>query len=1129
MAVTHPASELPGREAAAQPRSGARSGALLAAASGVSIVAAYVFLLAAGRILGSEAYGSLAALLGLLAVVLIPAGALQMAVSREVSRRVASGASADAARLARGTLRAALIATAPLLVVGLALAQPLSRLLNIDSLASVVLTVLTLATALVFPVATGVLQGLQRFPALAGLYFLPWIVRLALLGLLAAAGLRLGGAVFATFVGALVTTAAAYVLIREPLHGAGLLSRKELVTFLRYLRPVAVGLVGIALLTHVDILVVKARFSGDEAGAYGAASAFARVGFFLPATILSVLFPRTAARQARGEETEDILGRSLLATAGFCGLLALFYAAAGPGLVAMTFGTDFSEGGEVLAPFALAIGLFSLANVLVGYHLSRGESRYAWIVGAGVVAQVVALATLPSTLHGVVWTNVAVGGALIAAHEVFVGSSVPALRAGLQYARGVAARVRAVLPESALAVLGTVVFVCILFWPLVVHLGSTILGNPGSDATATVAGFWEKRHEGGYHLLGTTHHTYSAAPFGWDETNAYNTQVFLAYYPTYLASYVVGEVAAYNLTTLAGFVLSGLAMYLLVRLLGCARPVAAWAALVLIVFPFHFAHEEHASLLHVEVLVLLLLSLIAAARRPTWLRLGLVGLANLACWLMSGYFGPMAAVTTVAFALGVLVVARRRSVKFVLGSAVMAVGAAAVLGIVAVASETNAGAGLNRAVGDLSVFGIRPADLLVPPVGNIVLGNRLESFWSDHMHGATRAETINYLGWLTLLLAAAWLVLCRRRWSKIDERQRVATAGLLAAFIGGLLFAAPSPLAGIPMPSRLLYEVVPAFRVLSRWDFLLITALVPLAALGLQSVWRALARRNVVVAVSVVGAAMVISFLELALHPAQPRFRASPAPPEFAAVRNTPTGILAEYPLGYSDVFRMWQRVHGHPLANGAPPGSPADSARLMLLDPTQPGTAEALSLLGVTAVGINPGAHVDAEVLPRDPAGDKGYKLVGRFPDGASLWDVVARPAPAFVTLPGGFAAPRRERNGSVVYPFISPGGVGVIDIAAQTAGVVKLVLEVKPPKGSRRDLRVGDSAGHEQAFMLQGWRRVSVLVQIPRGQSQLLIKTDPPATSEADAVTVSVPRAERATGTPALQAQLISPDPGF
>src|SRR5215207_778443 len=108
-----------------------RSGVVLTVASGTSIVAAYVFLLAAGRILGSEDYGSLAALLGLLAVVLIPAGALQMAVSREISRRVASGDSAGGARLGRGILRVSLIATVPLLAVALALAAPLARLLNI--------------------------------------------------------------------------------------------------------------------------------------------------------------------------------------------------------------------------------------------------------------------------------------------------------------------------------------------------------------------------------------------------------------------------------------------------------------------------------------------------------------------------------------------------------------------------------------------------------------------------------------------------------------------------------------------------------------------------------------------------------------------------------------------------------------------------------------------------------------------------------------------------------------------------------------------------------------------------------------------------------------------------------------
>ena len=537
-----------------------------------------------------------------------------MGVSREVSRLLAAGKKTEADRFARATLRLAVLDNVPLVLIALALAAPLAALLNIHSTGTVLLAETAFATALVFPAAIGVLQGSQRFHALAAMYIAPFVLRLPLFAIAAAAGYRLGGAVFATVASAFAGTFLALALIREPLqHGKG--PAPALGSFLRYLGPVFVGIVGIALLTHVDILVVKARLSGHDAGAYGAASAFARVGFFLPATILAVLFPRTAARQARGEETEDILGRSLLANGGFCGALALFYAAAGVGLVATTFGPDFAEGGTVLAPYALAIGLFSLANILVGYHLSRGETRYAWIVAGGVLVQVALLALVPSTLRGVVYVNLLVGVVLIAAHELFVGSSVPALRAGLRRTSGLATRARAVVPEVALVLLGTTAFVCALFWPLVVHLGSTIAGDPGSDATASVAWFWNAQHEGGYHLLGTTHHTLTGAPFGWDGTNALNIQVALAYYPTYLAAHVVGQVAAFNLTTLAGYILSGASMYLLTRYLGCRALVSAWAALAYIVFPWHLARIEHASLLHIEVLALLIIALVAVVRQ----------------------------------------------------------------------------------------------------------------------------------------------------------------------------------------------------------------------------------------------------------------------------------------------------------------------------------------------------------------------------------------------------------------------------------------------------------------------------------------------------------------------------------
>ncbi len=1096
--------------------SGARSGALLAAATAVSILAAYVFLLAAGRILGTEAYGSFAALLGLLTIILIPAGALQMAVSREVSRSLAMGDERSAARLAHGTLRAFTVATVPLVVVMVALAPVLSSVLKIDSTPAVVIAVLSLSTALVYPVAMGVLQGEQRFVPLASLYIIPWVVRVVVLGIAATAGARLGGAVFATLAGAVVSMAVAYALIRPQIRGAERLSRAELGRFLVYLWPVAVALIGIALLTNVDVLIVKARFSGHDAGAYAAASAFARVGFFLPAAILTVLFPRTAARQARGEETEDILGRSLFATAGFCGLLALVYAAAGTGLVTLTYGVDYAKGGEVLAPFALAMGLFSLANVLVGYHLSRGETRYAWIVAAAVVVQVVALATIPSGLEGVVWTNVVVGVLLLAAHEVAVGSSVPALRAAVRRVPARTwARIRAVALETTLVLLGCTLLVCVLMWPVVVHLGSTIIGSPGTDSTGSVAFFWTLAHESGFHLLGTTHHTLSGAPFGWNEGNGLNIQWSLPYYPAYLATRLFGPVVAYNLVTLAGYVLSGAAMYLLARYLRCSRAVAAWAAFVFVIFPWHFARAEHASLTHLEVLALLVLALVAAARNPTWLRFGLVGLATLACWLTSGYFGGMAVITTVAFSAGAALLERgRRGGVLAAGAIGATVVASGLVAIGSYASGVNAGAGIERDASALEAYGLRPVELVVPAPNHLFFS--LNSFWARNLHGSNVTEMSNYLGLVTLALALVWLAVVARR----RNGNAALTLGLVTAFVVGFLFALPSPVGGVSFPSKVLWNVLSAFRVPSRWDPLLMATLLPLAALGLQTL-----RRRFGVAVVVLAA--VLSFVELSTHRVA-HFRTVPVPPEYTALeRSTPDGILAEYPLGYSDLYRLWQRVHGRPLVNGAPDGSVADQARLMLLDPKEPGTAGALSLLGVTAIVLHPGGPADVPVEPRQPAAGAGYRLVGRFPDTSSVWAVAAPPAPAFVTLSAGFAPPRRLGNGTVGYPLIASGGYAVIELRAKRPGVVRVRFDATAPGGEHK-LHVADDRG-EHVYPFTGSMHFDANVEVPRGVSHLLVASEPAATSETDAVVLTQPRAETAGGAATLHATKVSADPGF
>jgi hypothetical protein len=306
-----------------------------------------------------------------------------------------------------------------------------------------------------------------------------------------------------------------------------------------------------------------------------------------------------------------------------------------------------------------------------------------------------------------------------------------------------------------------------------------------------------------------------------------------------------------------------------------------------------------------------------------------------------------------------------------------------------------------------------------------------------------------------------------------------------------------------------------------------VTVLVPLAALGLDAASRAGGRRwrRPAAALAIVGIAMVASFLELTIH-LQGHFRAEPTPPAYAAVERTPRGILAEYPLGYSDIYNLWQNKHGRPLFNGAPPDTPADQARLVLLDPSQAGTAQALAFLGVTTIAIHPFAHVDAEVPPHDPAPGTGFQLVERFPGNESVWKVAARAAPALVTLPGGFSKPSYV-DGTVRYPLSSSAGVGVLELTAKHAGTVSLSFDAFPP-GAERTLRVADDT-KEQTFTFAGGKHVMVVVAVPRGRSELLLKVDPPATSGSDAVAITAPRAEGTASIPTLHARLVSTSAGF
>jgi len=190
------------------------------------------------------------------------------------------------------------------------------------------------------------------------------------------------------------------------------------VRLFRSTAPAVVALVAFTSLTQSDVLAANAALSDTASGVYGAASLIGRVVLYLPAAIVAVLLPKVAARSASDRPTVDILGLSLLATFVFCVLSTIVYSAIPGTIVRIAFGTKYENAADLLLPFGIAMTILAILNVLLYYHLGRGDHRFAWILGAGAIAQVVAFALFHSAPRTLIYDTIAVSIVILALHEV---------------------------------------------------------------------------------------------------------------------------------------------------------------------------------------------------------------------------------------------------------------------------------------------------------------------------------------------------------------------------------------------------------------------------------------------------------------------------------------------------------------------------------------------------------------------------------------------------------------------------------------------------------------------------------------------------------------------------------------
>lgn len=583
-----------------------------------------------------------------------------------------------------------------------------------------------------------------------------------------------------------------------------------------------------------------------------------------------------------------------------------------------------------------------------------------------------------------------------------------------------------------------------VIWPAPLHLNSQLYGGTG-DSFGSLAFLRELVEQDQLPILPGTLHDF-AAPDGYSiawvrSLASAPSQMFL-----WTLAWVFGPVAGYNLFVLFGYTASGLAAFLLGRKLTGSAGAAFVIGFGLAFLPMSQGKSHgHYELAHTWVFVVMLWRMLELQQKPSNRNGFFAALSVLLALAWTPYFILFGGVMYLTLAIAGLIVGARRHEFLTMFKAQLWPAIASLvylIGFYLAASAASAGQGLRaNSDQDLITYSARLYEYFIPWPSSFLFGEETGPWLLEHIHGSNLSESTLYVGISILLLALVAIVQTLRR--KVSPELRTIVWILVAvAIVAGLCSAPPQFQAGglsIPMPSDLISKISPTWRVYARFVVIVQVALVMLAAIGIATL---LTGKKPAVRALIVAALTLVVLVDLS--PRQLGTNGIGGPPIYEALRKQPRGIVVEYPLlptgqGTYDEL-LAQQFHDNPILNGYESGSPAEARALALADPSDPKTAQGLSLLGVKYALIRtiPG---NADLPEPGP----GFKLIATDPSGRlyAIRPPKSRTPASSVSMLDGFAQVERDAQGPLQWLTAPEGKIEVVADCTSCTGTVELTVD--------------------------------------------------------------------------------------
>ena len=362
----------------------------------------YLFQIIMGRMLSVSEYGIFSALMAMIVVIGAPMATLSMIISRRVSTYRSEQDNGKLGYLFYWINRKLLLIAVVLIVLVVFNIKPLQNFLLIEKSAHLYLLLIILLIAFPQAVNNAYLQGLQYFKWLSVSGVLATLLKIIIAVILIYFGLgvagALGGVIFSTFIILILT----YVVLRPSLskNNASISNTTHLL--FKSAMPVLLANVAFAVMTQIDMVLVKYYFSEQEVGIYAAASILGKAVMYLPGGIAMALFPMVAENHASGKSSAHLMFRAVGGTALLSLTGALFYYFFADSIIVLLYGNDYKEAANVLKYFGFAILPMALIMVAEHFLIAMGRVLFTYLFMVVAPLQLIAIYYYHDTLLDIV-------------------------------------------------------------------------------------------------------------------------------------------------------------------------------------------------------------------------------------------------------------------------------------------------------------------------------------------------------------------------------------------------------------------------------------------------------------------------------------------------------------------------------------------------------------------------------------------------------------------------------------------------------------------------------------------------------------------------------------------------------